>query len=467
LPRGRFYVQEADGHYFFFRYHGPSSFLPGSSHAGGYRYHSFADLAEGRVPVEEIAGKILLVSTISREDSGDFVLTPYSRMPVSHPKLVAHANILDSVLHDQGLILAPAWGNTLATFLLTSFVLAWIIASTPLQGLIATLGLAVGYLLLAHLLFQLAGIWIRVSEPLIGIFVVYYLVVPYRLIMEYRKRWEYQRRNVLLLQVEELKSNFLSLVTHDLKTPVARIQGLAEVLLRKAADRLVDRDRETLHNIIDSTDELNRFITSILDLSKIESSRLNLNLEQKDVNQLIERAIEQFKPQARAQNKRIVAQLDPLFPIRLDASLISKVLNNLIDNALKYSPPGSTVTVSSRETSEWVEIAVRDQGIGLTLEEKRRLFTRFFRAQNETTMKVKGTGLGLYVTKYFIEAHYGRVDLESERGKGSVFKILLPLQMPEQSESENRDEPGVHAGRPGLLVALKNIVVKKTKREIG
>lgn len=453
-PRGAFFVPEVDGNYFFFRYHGTPALHPSRPHELPYRRVLFSEVLRGSVRRETLAGKIVLVGTLTKEDSGDFAYTPYSKTAFSNPKIVVHATILDSIIGDNGVVRAPKWLNWGITFSVTAFVLGWVMNSTPLYGVFSTLTLSVVFLIAGQLLFTARGLWIRESQPLVGIFLSYYLVVPYRLILEYKKRWEIQRQNDLLRQVEELKTNFLSLVTHDLKTPVARIHGLAEVLLRKAADRLVERDLETLHHILASTEELNRFISSILELTKIESNRIQLRLESKDLNQLVEKAVEGFRAQARAHGSHINVRLEPLFPIKVDASLITKVINNLIDNALKYSPPGGEITVESREVGEWVEISVRDQGIGMTAEERKKLFTRFYRAKNDTTTRVIGTGLGLYLTKYFIEAHQGRVEVESERGSGSVFKILLPIEALETAAASKRlaasDETHGEGSRPGL-----------------
>ncbi len=426
---GSYEVPEAESRYFFFRYHG-STAIGYSETQQPYLRLSFSDIINGRVSPDTLRGKILLVGTLSKDDSSDFASTPYSKTQFKNPKLVVHANILDSLIHQESVVRAPTWVNWLTTLGVTSFVLWAVLTMTPLYGVFSSLILAGLVLVIGQLLLDTQGLWIRESQPLIGVFIAYYLAVPYRLIQEYKQRWDFQQKNEVLVQVEELKTNFLSLVTHDLKTPVARIQGLAEVLMAKASSRLIERDQETLRHIISSTEELNRFISSILELNKVESKLLSIQLESKDVNQLIERCLEGFKAPARAKGIKIQSELEPLFPIKLDPTLMSKVLNNLVDNALKYSPQGSVVFVSSKETADcaWVEISVRDQGAGLTDEERDNLFTRFYRAKNDATSRVNGTGLGLYLTKYFVEAHNGRVEVLSELGAGSTFKILLPIE---------------------------------------
>lgn len=428
VPQGTFSIPEIGTQYFFFRYRGDTVIPTRQRATPPYERISFHEFLDGNFPADALRGKILLVSTFLRESPSDFTYTPYSRTEFVNPKLLVHAHILDSVIHDDGIIILPVWINWVVTFVMSSLVFWWVLNLTPLYGVFSTISLSIAFLVVSQVLFQTNGLWVRESQPLVAILIGYYLAVPYRLIREYKKRWDYQRKNELLIQVEELKTNFLNLVTHDLKTPVARIQGLAEVLLRKASDRLIDRDRETVQHIISSTDELNRFISSILELSKVESQRLRLQIESKDINQLIERCVEGFKAPARARQIKIQLQLEPLFPVRIDAGLISKVMNNLVDNAIKYSPVESEIQIISREVDNWIEILIQDSGIGMTPEEQENLFTRFYRAKNDTTAEISGTGLGLYLTRYFIEAHGGSVEVESEKGKGSTFKIRLPIE---------------------------------------
>jgi signal transduction histidine kinase len=466
LPRGSFLVPEVEGEYFFFRYHGSPVLRADKSLP--YTRVSFHEILNGTVSPEILRDKIVLVGTLSKEDSSDFAFTPYSKVSFTNPKIAIHANILDSVIHDDGIVRADKWVNWLATFTVTTIVITWVMNFTPMYGVFATISLGSAFLLFGMFLFQSKGFWIRQSQPLVGIFVAYYLVVPYRLIREYKTRWDYQRKNDILLQVEELKRNFMSLVTHDLKTPVARIQGLAETLLRRSGEVMTSADAQNLEHIIYSTEELNRFISGILELSRIESNRLHLNIESKDINRLIERALELFEPQAIARQIKITTQLEPLFPIKLDASLISKVLNNLIDNAIKYSPQGSEIRVETREINDRIEISIHDQGIGMSDEEKQNLFTRFYRAKNDTTTRVPGTGLGLYLTKYFVEAHAGTVRVESTIGQGSVFHISLPLEAPAESTLPSLNTAFTPVTtRKGFLPALQVSLPNRSNSKVG
>ncbi|RYZ71154.1 MAG: CHASE2 domain-containing protein, partial [Proteobacteria bacterium] len=274
--RGQFAEPGLDADYVFFRYQGNTQYSATQPDKNAYPVYSFVDVLDGKVAAAELAGKIILVGTVARDDSNDFTYTPYSKKPGANPKLIVHANVLDSVLNDRGLVEAPSWFHFLVTTALILFVIWSVFTYTPLYGVINTVALAIGFMAVGQILFMVRGLWIREAQPLIGIFLSYYLTVPYRLIQEYKQRWDYQRKNDILLQVEEMKTNFIRLVTHDLKTPVARIQGLAEMVLRKGSRRLEKDETENLRHIVESTDELNHFISSILELTKVESNRVTL-----------------------------------------------------------------------------------------------------------------------------------------------------------------------------------------------
>lgn len=431
LP-GEYEIPEINASYFFFRYYGDTQL----SSPERYPRYTFNQILENKLPDGALEGKIVLVGTINRQDTLDFTYTPYSRASFVNPKLFIHGMILESILKKEGIRPVSLYGNAIVTLVLVTLILFAVFFLSPLKALMASMGLVAIFFLTTHALFQWSDIWLRSSQTVIGMALAYYLTVPFRLIREYQKRFAYQRQNELLMQVEELKTNFLHLVTHDLKTPVARIQGLAEVILRKSQDRLMEKDQESLLHIIRSTEELNRFISSILELQKVESNRLQITFQSRDINQIIEKLVVDFRPQAKAKKIQVETKLDTLFPIRVDANLISKVISNLIDNAIKYSSPHSTVYIESAEAGDDVCITVRDQGEGMSQDELSQLFTKFYRAKTSTESKISGSGLGLYLTKYFVEAHRGRVEVESQSGVGSTFKIFLPQKLPEFGKVE-------------------------------
>ena len=153
-----------------------------------------------------------------------------------------------------------------------------------------------------------------------------------------------------------------------------------------------------------------------------------MNLQSKDVNQILESIVLKLRFSAQAKQILVKTDFETLFPIKVDADLLSKVLSNLLDNAIKYSPESTVVTVSTREIENFVEIMIQDQGIGIPDSELQNLFSRFYRIKNDATYKVKGTGLGLYLSRYFIEAHRGTIRVQSNES-GTRFVIRLPMDL--------------------------------------
>jgi signal transduction histidine kinase len=212
-------------------------------------------------------------------------------------------------------------------------------------------------------------------------------------------------------------------MSHDLKTPVAKISGIADILKIKFNNTA--EQTELIENVIGSTKELNDFINSILDLTKIESQNLTLQKESKDINKIIENIVSKLEFQANSKQMVLETDLAPLYPIQFDTVLMNRVISNLIENAIKYAGKGKTILVKTWDEPEWVYIEVRDNGLGIGAEDLAHIFDKFYRVKNDSTHAIKGSGLGLYLVKYFIELHHGVITATSKLGEGTSFIIKL------------------------------------------
>jgi signal transduction histidine kinase len=268
--------------------------------------------------------------------------------------------------------------------------------------------------------------WIDLAHPFLAIFICYYFFIPYRLIKENRLTWEYFQRNKLLKQVEELKTNFISMMSHDLKTPIARIQGMTEVILADEQNLSVSQ-HEAIDNIKTSSDDLLKFINSILQYGRIESQGLELNLQSKDVNKLLTEVIKKHEFLAKVKKIKINSNLEPLFSINVDPDLIKQVFSNLLENAIKYSREESTIYITSREEHNAIYIDFKDEGVGIPAVDLPNIFMKFFRSHDVKISTIKGSGLGLYLASYFAELHKGTITATSEVGVGSCFTVKLPI----------------------------------------
>jgi signal transduction histidine kinase len=226
-------------------------------------------------------------------------------------------------------------------------------------------------------------------------------------------------------EADEMKSTFISVVSHELKTPVALIKGYASTLRRQDAHW----DQQTVHDslqvIEEESDRLAELIDNLLDASRVQAGNFRLTLVELDIDEVVVKVVKKFQMQARGH--RLIADIRSDLPlVHADEARITQVLSNLISNAIKYTPEGSEVRVTGSETPKDVIITVHDQGQGIQPEEQAQLFTRFYRADNPATHRAQGAGLGLYLSKAIIEAHGGRIWAESDGKTGSHFSFSLP-----------------------------------------
>jgi signal transduction histidine kinase/GAF domain-containing protein len=235
-------------------------------------------------------------------------------------------------------------------------------------------------------------------------------------------------------EAQALKSIFISIVSHELKTPVALIKGYADTLRRVDTQWDEATMQQGLAVIEDEADRLTALIENLLAASKLQAEGMRLT-QINDVNlpQIAARSVERFQIQVQVQKNdhhlRVAFSAD--FPIiQGDETRLRQVLDNLIGNAIKYSPSGGEIAVEGAFDDESVRVSVSDQGIGLSAEEQARLFERFYRVDSTLSRKTQGTGLGLYLARAIVEAHGGTIRVESEPGHGSTFTFTIPRQQP-------------------------------------
>jgi two-component system sensor histidine kinase KdpD len=230
-------------------------------------------------------------------------------------------------------------------------------------------------------------------------------------------------------QSEEFKSTLLDAIAHEFKTPLTSIKAASTSMLSEGVP-LSPQFRELATIIDEETDRLSLLVTEAVRMSQIDAGKVRLEREPLDVADLLRRVLTHFE--SKAEGRELKLQVDDgLPPVVADKDLISLALRQLIDNALKYSPPGSPIDVTAGLKDHRVIIRVRDRGPGIPERERERVFDKFYRRQTTKT-HVPGTGLGLYIAREIARAHGGDVWVEGEPGSGSEFCVALPLQEPEK-----------------------------------
>jgi two-component system, OmpR family, sensor kinase len=281
---------------------------------------------------------------------------------------------------------------------------------------------------------------------------------------------ELAKRNHELGRLNALKNQFLGMAAHDLRTPLGVILSYGQFLLDEAGQRLEGEQREFLATIISSSQFMLGLIDDLLDISQIESGELALDLQAVDPAAMAEHNVALNR--LLAERKQIALHLscqEGLPQMLLDRNKMDQVLNNLINNAIKFSQPGTVVQVTLKETPEGVLLSVRDQGPGIPPEEQDRLFQPFGRTSVRSTAGEKSTGLGLAIVRRIVEGHGGRIWVESQVGRGSSFFVLLPGAdvVAEEPQESAAGEPRPAGGRHlRVLVAEDEPINQRIARRV-
>ncbi len=232
-------------------------------------------------------------------------------------------------------------------------------------------------------------------------------------------------------RVDQMKTEFVSTVSHELRTPLTSIKGYVDLVVDGEAGEINETQRGFLGIVQSNTDRLVGLINDLLDISRIEAGGLQLNITTVPLDQVIREVAVSLHNQIEEKELSLELAL-PQEPIqvRADRARITQVLTNLLSNAYKFTPEGGKISVSAKVTDSQVQVEVADTGTGISAQNQKRLFTKFFRVDSSTTQEVGGSGLGLTITKSIVEMHGGKIWVESEIGKGSTFSFTLPAVAP-------------------------------------
>ena len=235
-----------------------------------------------------------------------------------------------------------------------------------------------------------------------------------------------QLQNDRLRELDRMKDEFVALVSHELRTPLTSIRGYLELLLEESED-LDDAHRDWLAVIDRNSDRLLALVEDLLLKAQVSAGKVALTLSAIDLAGVVEQTVKAGAPVAAARGIELTAETEELPPVAADPVRIGQVLDNLVSNALKFTPSGGSVHVRAVVRGRRARIEVCDTGVGIAQEEQAHLFERFFRTERAQTDAVPGVGLGLSIAKAIVEAHGGSIACESEAGRGSTFAIELPL----------------------------------------
>ena len=233
-------------------------------------------------------------------------------------------------------------------------------------------------------------------------------------------------QNEQLLEADRLKDEFVALISHDLRTPLTSIMGYLELILDD--DNLTEEQRGFLSVADRNADRLLRLVNDLLFVARFEAGQLELHPTELDLAAVVRQSVEEAEPRATAGGIQLTCDAGAVSAVQADKGRMFQLVDNLVSNAIKFTPAGGDVRVSVTPVNGVVRLEVADTGIGIEPQEQQRLFERFFRASTASEHQIPGTGLGLYITRAIVEAHGGSIAVRSDLGEGTSFSVELPAR---------------------------------------
>lgn len=398
---------------------------------GSFDTYSFSDIINGKVAGSKLKNKLIIIGPHSVADH-EFI-TPLGDMSRSE----IYANTIDNYMHNR-------WVKTSQTLpfaillLVLALVTAWITMQYPQMLALVILGFfQIGLIAVSLSVFDIFYYLMPMAPQIVAVAASFMIFMSYQLTLTDYERDQLEKEKQFMIDVEELKHNFLSLISHDLKTPIAKIQGITDRILSRKVD---DNTSNDVISLKAEAEHLNRYIKTLLQVTRAESHGFQLNPDSMDINEVIEKVCEELSTLAQAKEVQLKLDLEPMFLIEADQLLMHEVILNLVENAIKFSPEAGVIKISSQDVDGQVIVMVEDDGPGIQDSEVDQIFEKFYQGEKGKSYS-KGSGLGLYLVKYFIERHKGKVIVNSGPKKGMKIGFSLPTHSePESLEGENYHE---------------------------
>lgn len=419
----------------YLNFYGPPQSIPTISYYQALQATEQRDAANGNDL--DFKNKVVFIgySDISPQNQGDFYNTVYSLPDGRDLSGVEIAATAFANLMEDTPVQPLRFGIHLLIIFLYGLVMGFICyLLRPLLAVVCVVVIGMLYLDFATMQFSASGVWFPVMIPLT-------VQVPFAftaaILWKYYDSRKTEVAHERLRELDRLKTMFLSQVSHELRAPLTSIQGFVENMLDGMTGEVQGKQREYLKRMRENTERLTRMITNLLDLSRIESGTQQINRVPWRLFELVEEVERQFEPVAQARRVTLtVICNDPMLQILADHDKFVQILTNLMDNAIKFTPAGGKVTVSlERQEPNGVMLKIADTGVGIAPEAVEHLFEPFYQASQGSGMRAKGLGLGLSIVKSLVEIHGGTISVASELGRGSEFRILLPVLADGEKES--------------------------------